>query len=75
MTNQDKLQWVGAACMIGAQVITSLFPLLYPYNIVLFTLGGLAFLVWGILVKNRPQIAVNIVGLLICIGGLYKAFI
>jgi hypothetical protein len=46
---------------------------LYPYNIVLFALGGLAFLVWGILVKNRPQIMVNIVGLIICAGGLYKA--
>jgi hypothetical protein len=75
MTNQDKLQWFGAANMIGAQVITSLFPLLYPYNIVLFSLGGLSFLTWGILVKNRPQVAVNLVGLLICAGGLYKAFI
>ena len=75
MTNQDKLQWFGAASFIGAQVITSLFPLLYPYNIILFTLGGLAFLAWSFLVKNRPQIVVNIVGLLICAGGLYKAFI
>ena len=75
MTNQDKLQWFGAASMIGAQVITSLFPLLYPYNIILFTLGGLAFLTWGLLVKNTPQIIVNIVGLAICGGGLYKAFV
>jgi hypothetical protein len=74
MTNQDKLQWFGAASFIGAQVITSLFPLLYPYNIILFTLGTLAFLAWGFLVKNRPQIVVNIVGLVICVGGLYKAF-
>jgi len=74
MTNQDKLQWFGAASFIGAQVITSLFPLLYPYNIILFTLGGLAFLAWSFLVKNRPQIVVNIVGLVICVGGLYKAF-
>ena len=73
MTTQDKLQWLGAASMIAAQIITSLFPLLYPYNIVLFTVGGLAFLTWGILVKNRPQIVVNIVGLIICAGGLYKA--
>ena len=73
MTTQDKLQWFGAFNMIAAQVITSLFPLLYPYNIVLFALGGLAFLVWGILVENRPQIMVNIVGLVICAGGLFKA--
>ncbi len=59
--------------MIAAQVITSLFPLLYPYNIVLFAVGGAAFLAWGILVKNRPQILVNIVGLIICAGCLYKA--
>ena len=74
MTTQDKLQWLGAAAMIGAQIITSLFPLLYPYNIVLFTVGGLAFLTWGFMVRNRPQIAVNIVGLIICAGGLFKAF-
>ena len=60
--------------MIAAQVITSLFPVLYPYNIVLFAVGGAAFLFWGILVKNRPQIVVNIVGLIICAGGLLKAF-
>jgi hypothetical protein len=75
MTGQDKLQWFGAANMIGAQIITSIFPLLYPYNIVLFTLGALSFLVWGIMTKNRPQIAVNIVSLLILGGGLYRAFI
>lgn len=73
MTTQDKLQWLGAAAMIGAQIITSLAPQLYPYNIVLFTVGGLAFLAWGFMVRNRPQIAVNIVGLIICAGGLFKA--
>ena len=61
--------------MIAAQIITSLFPLLYPYNIVLFAVGGDAFLAWAFLVKNKPQIVVNIVGLVICAGGLYKAFI
>ncbi len=73
MTREDGIQWLGAASMIAAQVITSLFPVLYPINIVLFALGGLAFLTWGILVKNRPQIVVNIVGLVICAGGLLKA--
>lgn len=73
MTKEDGLQWFGASNMIAAQVITSLFPVLYPYNIVLFALGGMSFLVWGILVKNRPQIMVNIVGLVICVGGLFKA--
>ena len=59
--------------MIGAQLITSLAPGLYPYNIVLFTTGGAAFLAWAYLVKNRPQILVNIIGLIICAGGLIKA--
>lgn len=75
MTNQDKLQWCGAASMIGAQIITSLFPLLYPYNIVLFTIGTISFLTWAILVKNKPQTVVNVIGLIICFGGLYKALI
>ena len=75
MTNQDKLQWLGATSFIGAQVITSLFPQLYPYNIVLFAIGGLSFLIWALIVRNKPQILVNIVGLIICAAGLYKAFI
>jgi len=75
MTNQDRLQWLGAASFIGAQIITSLFPLLYPYNIILFALGGLSFLIWAFMVGNRPQIAVNIVGLIITTGGLAKAYI
>ncbi len=73
MTREDGLQWFGAASFIGAQIITSLYPLLYPYNIILFAMGGLSFLIWALLVKNTPQILVNIVGLAICSGGLFKA--
>jgi hypothetical protein len=75
MTNQDRLQWLGAISFIGAQIITSLFPLLYPYNIILFATGGLAFLTWAFMVGNQPQIVVNIVGLVITVLGLIRAFI
>lgn len=75
MTNQDRLQWFGAASFIGAQIITSLFPLLYPYNIILFASGGAAFLIWAVKAGNQPQIAVNIVGLVITVLGLIRAFI
>jgi hypothetical protein len=71
----DKLQWLGAIVVIVAQLINSLFIELYPYNIMLFTLGSIIFLAWAILVKNKPQMVVNIVILTTCIAGLYKAFI
>jgi hypothetical protein len=70
----DKLQWLGAIVVIVAQLINSLFLELYPYNIMLFTLGSIIFLVWAILVKNKPQAIVNIVILLSCLSGLFKAY-
>ncbi len=70
----DKLQWLGAIVVIVAQLINSLFLELYPYNIMLFTLGSIIFLAWAILVKNKPQAIVNIVILLSCLSGLFKAY-
>jgi hypothetical protein len=47
---------------------------MYPYNIVVFALGTVAFLIWAIRAKNRPQMAVNFVSIAIGIVGLVSAF-
>lgn len=68
------LQWAGTACLITMYVIMSYFPDMYPYNIVAGLCGGALYLAWSIRTSNRPQVIVNLAGILVCVGGLFKAF-
>ena len=68
----NALQWLGTACIIVMYVLMSFFPNLYPVNIVAGLCGGALFLAWSIRVGNKPQAIVNFVGVLVCIGGLFK---
>jgi len=54
--------------------LMSYFPELHPWNIVAGCLGGLFYLAWSVRVHNRPQVITNAVGVLVCVGGLVKAF-
>jgi len=45
-----------------------------PYNVVVFAVGTVAFLIWAMRVQNKPQAVVNLVSLAIGAVGLYKAF-
>jgi hypothetical protein len=74
MKLNDSLQWVGAVFIIIGHVCNSIGPDAYPYNIVAFTLGTIMFMTWTILVKNRPQLVVNIVAIVTCLIGLAKAY-
>jgi hypothetical protein len=47
---------------------------MYPYNVVVFAVGTVAFLTWAIRVRNMPQAVVNLVSIAIGAVGLYKAF-
>jgi lipid-A-disaccharide synthase-like uncharacterized protein len=44
-----------------------------PYNIIVFGLGSLMYLLWAIRVANMPQIIVNAVSMFIGVLGLYRA--
>ena len=70
----DLLQWVGAVAIIAGHVLNAIGPSVYPYNIVVFAVGTVAFLAWAVRVANKPQAVVNIVALAIGLVGLYKAF-
>ena len=70
----DTLQWTGAAAIIAGHVLNAMGPSMYPYNVVVFAVGTLAFLAWAIRVRNKPQAVVNLVSLAIGAVGLYNAF-
>jgi hypothetical protein len=70
----EVLQWAGAVLIIAGHSLNAIGPSMYPYNIVVFALGTVAFLIWAIRAKNRPQMAVNFVSIVIGIAGLVSAF-
>lgn len=74
MKLNDILQWSGAVFVIIGHVLNSIGPNVYPYNIVAFTLGTIAFLAWAGRVKNSPQIVVNVVSMVTCVIGLVNAW-
>ena len=73
MINQT-LQWLGTACLITMYVVMSFFPELYPLNIVLGFLGGSLFFAWSYRVSNKPQMMVNMAGIIVCAAGLSRVY-
>ena len=71
--NNELIQWTGAVAIIAGHSLNAVGPAAYPYNIYAFAVGTMAFLVWSIRVKNRPQLAVNLVALGLGIMGIVRA--
>ncbi len=71
----EVLQWAGAILIIAGHSLNAIGPSVYPYNIVVFALGTLAFLAWAVRVGNKPQMMVNIVSIAIGFVGLISAFL
>jgi hypothetical protein len=67
------LQWTGAVAFIAMHSLNALGPDFYPYNIVCGAVGSTLFLAWTIRVANKPQLLVNLVGLVVCLVGLFVA--
>jgi hypothetical protein len=70
----EVLQWVGAVAIIAGHVLNAVGPKVYPWNILAFTIGTIAFLIWTIRVANKPQMVVNLVALALGIVGLIGAW-
>ena len=68
----EVLQWVGALFIIAGHVLNAMA--IDGWNILAFTLGTIAFLLWTIRVRNKPQFVVNAVAITTCLIGLYRAF-
>lgn len=71
--NNEQIQWIGAVAIIAGHSLNAVGPSAYPYNIYAFAVGTIAFLSWSIRVRNRPQLAVNLVALGLGIAGIYRA--
>jgi len=71
----EVLQWFGALFIIAGHSLNAIGPSAYPYNIVAFFVGTVAFMTWTIRVRNKPQFVVNLVALTLGLVGLYKAFL
>jgi hypothetical protein len=69
----EILQWVGAVLIVAGHALNAVGPTVYPYNIAVFALGTVAFLIWAYRVGNKPQMAVNVVSIAIGLVGLYNA--
>ena len=70
----EVIQWVGAVFIIAGHSLNAVGPAAYPWNIVTFFLGTVAFLIWTLRVHNRPQMLVNVIALVIGATGLVRAF-
>jgi hypothetical protein len=70
----ETIQWVGAVFIIAGHSLNAVGPAVYPWNIVTFFAGTVAFLIWTVRVHNRPQMLVNVVALIIGATGLIRAF-
>ena len=70
----EVLQWTGAVLIIAGHSLNAIGPSMHPYNIVVFAVGTLAFLIWAVRAGNRPQMAVNLVSIAIGLVGLISAF-
>jgi len=68
----DIIQWFGAIVIILAHFLNALGPSMYPWNIFMFTIGTNLFFLWAYLVKNVPQVVVNVVALFVCLFGVYN---
>jgi type IV secretory pathway TrbL component len=75
MTNRtnELLQWLGAVTIIIGHTLNAIGPVVYPYNILAFTIGTVLFLIWAFRISSKPQLLVNIVSLAISVIGLIKA--
>ena len=69
----DILQWTGAVFIIAGHALNAVGPAAYPWNILAFFVGTIAFLLWSIRVANKPQMLVNIVAISISGFGMFRA--
>jgi hypothetical protein len=73
----DIIQWSGAFFIILMHVLNSALEYGYsvrPYNLMAAALGTICFMTWSFRVANKPQLLVNVVAMVICALGLFKAF-
>ena len=71
----EVLQWAGAFFISAGHVLNAIGSAYHQdvWNQLSFAVGTTCFLLWTLRVANKPQMAVNIVGLSAITVGLFKA--
>ncbi len=71
----EVLQWSGAFFISAGHVLNAVGSDFHQnkWNQLAFGIGTLLFLLWTVRVANKPQMAVNVVGLSAIAVGLFKA--
>ena len=70
----EVLQWIGTAFILGMYVLMNFYPNLHPWNIVAGLGGAICFFTWAYRVANKQQMIINGVAIAVCIVGLFKAW-
>ena len=73
----EVLQWAGAVFIIAGHLLNTAGTEVHgdKWNILAFAIGTVCFLLWTIRVANKPQMVVNVVAIITCGIGLYKAWV
>lgn len=67
------LQWAGTSALLCMYILMSFYPNLYPWNLVAGCVGGMCYITWSLRTRNKPQVLVNLAGIVVCVAGLFKA--
>ena len=68
MSIANIIKWIATFITLGGALATAL--MYDPLNVWLLNLGALLFLIWGVMIKEKAMIAVNLGLLTIYILGL-----
>ena len=69
------LQWTGTFLVLLGQILTSVGPSTWPYNVFCLCVGAVLFLAWAIRVKIISQIVVNAASIMITGAGVVNGII
>ena len=72
------LQWTGTALILAGQILTSVGPETWPWNLFAMFLGSALFLVWAVRVKINSLIVVNAASIVVMgsgvVNGMFSLF-
>ena len=69
------LQWTGTVLVLVGQILTSVGPDTWPYNVFCLCAGAVLFLIWAVRVRILAQIAVNVGSIVITGAGVVNGII
>jgi hypothetical protein len=68
----ELIQWVGTGFVLMMYLVMNVFPEHIFYIQLFGLLGAASFFTWTVRVKNRPQMLINVVAIVLCVLGLVR---